>query len=103
MSLRSSPTIVGSALIQRSMSCCSHASSSLKLAGGTVDGVPDLSRPRVKSLNDVARDIDQKLTAAPAGRALLDRVVHLEKRHVHRDHDEADDAADDDDHEGLEQ
>src|SRR4051812_16801610 len=32
----------------------------------------------------------------------LDRVVNLEQRHVHRDHDEADDAADDDDHHGLE-
>src|ERR671925_1015564 len=34
--------------------------------------------------------------------ALLDRVVDLEQRHVHRDHDEPDDAADHDEHHGLE-
>src|SRR5947209_7350366 len=33
---------------------------------------------------------------------LLDLVVDLEQRHVHRDHDEADDAADEDDHDRLE-
>ena len=33
---------------------------------------------------------------------LLDRVVDLEHRQVHRDHDEADDAAHDDDHHRLE-
>src|SRR4051794_29184509 len=36
------------------------------------------------------------------GPALLDRVVDLEQRHVHRDHDEADHGADDDDHQRLE-
>src|ERR1700729_2306664 len=39
---------------------------------------------------------------ARAASSLLDAVVDAEQRQVHRDHDHADDAADEDDHDRLE-
>ncbi len=81
-----------------------------RLARGWYDGPPGarlsasraLGGARVLPVGGAERALLGPLIAPARPRGLLDRVVHLEQRHVHRDHDEPDDAADDHEHHRLE-